>query len=110
MSSSVTYAKKGGRKHESKNGNANALPARGVDADERDVVPAASAAVVPEVSAEKISERLPPSPWETDHTIKVTHETTYLYKCDTLEVTEVYSGIEFQKKFARAGFHTKERN
>lgn len=73
-------------------------------------IPAASAAVVPEVSAEKISERLPPSPWETDHTIKVTHETTYLYKCDTLEVTEVYSGIEFQKKFARAGFHTKERN
>ncbi len=73
-------------------------------------VPAVSAAVVPEVSAEKISERLPPSPWETDHTIKVTHETTYLYKCDTLEVTEVYSGIEFQKKFARAGFHTKERN
>ena len=70
-------------------------------------VPAASAAVVPEVSAEKISERLPPSPWETDHTIKVTHETTYLYTCGTLEVTEVYSGIEFQKKFGVPDFTRK---
>ena len=33
-------------------------------------VPAASAAVVPGVSAEKSSERLTPSPWETDHTIR----------------------------------------
>lgn len=66
-----------------------------------------SAAVVPVVSAEKISERLP-SQWEIDHTIKVIHETTYSYMSGNLKVKEVYSGDEFQKKFGVQNF-TRER-
>ena len=99
--------KNGGRKHESKNRNADDLLLAALMLMSAMFVPAASAAVVPEVSVDKISERLPPSPWETDHTIKVTHETMYLYTCGTLEVTEVYSGNEFQKKFGVPDFTRK---
>jgi len=64
----------------------------------------AGMAMVPCVSAtEKISERLP-SQWEKDHTVQVTHETTYLYSEGTLKVTDIYSGDEFQKKFGVADF------
>lgn len=100
--------KNGGRKHESKNRNADDLLLAALMLMSAMFVPAASAAVVPEVSVDKISERLPPSPWETDHTNKVTHETMYLYTYGTLEVTEVYSGNEFQKNSASRISHERE--